>query len=346
VGVNIGTPESPTPPVVLPSAIAVFFAEHVAKPFEEHARTSAWIAEVVGRDDKYCREVVAGQGQTDFDAPLNSLTAADRVLVYCYYYLQMHGASTLYVYDQAMYYSGLGLAPHTVFVDFGCGPLTLPISLAWLQHLRLVQDEPPPRLRLHYVGIERSRSMTARARHFLEHGGLFHNGPTFRFTPSFLPADSVCREIDALQASADGVNSDIVLNMSYFIASTSVTLDGLSLALRKILQAYPSRRVWIVFQSPCRHSSLSKWERLKGSFREFQLVSSGEETIGYSNTTNRKAVWKTELCHEVLVRDPVGIWVLTARPIAGQLSVPRSPVVRSVGGPAPVSAADDDEIPF
>jgi hypothetical protein len=343
VGVNVGTPESPTPPVVIPSAIADFFAEHVAKPFEEHPRTAVWIEEVSNKDDRYHSATVAGQGQTDFDAPYKSLPAADKVLVYCYYYLQMHAASTLYVYDQAMYYCGLGLAPHTVFVDLGCGPLTLPLSLAWLQHLRLVQDEPSHRLRLHYIGIEQSCKMTERARHFLKHSGLFHDGPTFRFISSFLPADSLCREIDALQPSSDVVKSDIVLNMSYFIASSSVTVDGLSQALGAILRTNPSRRIWIVFQNPHPHSSSVKWQQLKECVPQFRRVSSGEENIGYTNSTNRKGPWRAKLFHEVLVRDPVGAPVPAVRHVVRQFSPPltQSPPPRRRQPTLP-----PDDIPF
>jgi hypothetical protein len=305
IGANVGTSASPTPPAVLPFAIANFFAEHVAKPFSEHSITPGWGEEVTSKTDVHHRRRVVCQGVTNFDAPHFSLPAADKVLVYCYYYLQMHAATTLYVYDQAMYYCGLGLAPHTVFVDFGCGPLTLPLSLVWLQHLRLFQEEPPPRLRLHYVGVEHSERMTERGKHFLEHSGLFQPGPTFRFSRSCQLASSLCHEINALQPSSDRVKSDIVLNMSYFISSDSVVVQDLATTVQTILRAYQSHRVWLVFQNPIGFSR-EKWERFKQRCSEFRLVSSGEENIGYTNSTNLKRTGNAKLCHEVLVRDPVG----------------------------------------
>jgi hypothetical protein len=308
----------------------------------KHPRTAGWDEQITNQTENYRREEVAGQGQTNFDAPHNSLPAADRVQVYCYYYLQMHAASTLYVYDQAMYHSGLGLAPHTVFVDFGSGPLTLPLGLVWLQHLRLVQDEPPPRLRLYYIGIEESDSMAERAKDFLEHSGLFHHGSTFRFTRSFLPAPSLCGEIDALLPPSDGIKSDIVLNMSYFIASASVTIEDLVTAVQAILARYRSRRIWIVFQNPCRHSSQSKWDHFKENISKLRPVSSGEEVIGYTNSTNRKGTWRTHLCHEVLVRDPVGAADSVPRTAAPQGAPTCVQPSRSASPPPPASASEDD----
>src|SRR6185437_1477635 len=87
VDVNVGTPASPTPPVVLPSAIADFFERHVAKPFADHPSTAGCLSDVIVQSESHHRERIACQGQTDFDAPHNSLPASEKVLVYCYYYL-------------------------------------------------------------------------------------------------------------------------------------------------------------------------------------------------------------------------------------------------------------------
>jgi hypothetical protein len=302
---------------MLPSTIAHFFERHVVKPFKEHLPTTAWVEEVTRQDEKHHRERIARQGQTDFDTPYHSLPAADKVLVYCYYYLQMHAASTCHVYKQALTF-GLGQAPHTIFVDVGSGPLTLPIGLAWFQHQGSAKGEPAPRLGLNYIGIEHSERMTERAKHFLEHSGLFHAGTTFRFTRSFLPADSLCREIDALLPSSDGVKTDIVVNLCYVMASTSVSVQGLADTVGAVLRRYPSRHIWLVFQNPRQHGSNSKWEQFKGRFGQLRPVSSHEETIPYSNTTNRKAT-RIKLRHEVLVRDPVSAVVSLTRPPAPQV---------------------------
>jgi hypothetical protein len=101
----------------------------------------------------------------------------------------------------------------------------------------------------------------------------------------------------------------------------------------------------IVFTESTGHQSLQKWDRFKGYFSVLRLVSSGEEAIGYMNTTNRKGIWKIELRHEVLVRDPVGAAVSPTRPTAQQGARTRAPSQRRPVRQQP-PGAEDEEIQF
>jgi hypothetical protein len=295
----------------MPREIRLFFEQHVTKLYHDHNRTPGWVAEIVKQTSTYHRETILQQGLTDFDVAHNSLRPADKVLVYCYYYFQMHAASTLHVYDGALRYYGLGLAPHTIFLDFGCGPLTLPLALAWHHHLRIAQPEPAARLLLQYVGIEKSRQMTARAKYHAEHSGFFHSKSTFRFLETFTDVPRLCDAIDSLLPSAPPADIEIVLNMSYFIASKSVRIPELEATVGAILRRYAKHRVWLVFQNPIRTDLNEKWLGFKAVVPSLKMVAGSKTEVRYTNSTNgRGSSFPIRLYHELLSRLP-------ARPAAG-----------------------------
>jgi hypothetical protein len=131
------------------------------------------------------------------------------------------------------------------------------------------------------------------------------------------------------------VQSDIVLNLCYFITSDSVTVASLQVAITTVLKAYPACRVWLIFQNPCRHVSNQKWDEIKGHFPGLRTLSASEETIQYTNTTNKRTTWATKLYHEILVRDPSDTRYASSRPSFQRRStVPTRPAV------------SDDDIPF
>jgi hypothetical protein len=86
-------------PYKLPLCIERFFAEFVNRPFEEHERSEAWVREVVDRDSDYRTKTLTERGRTDFSTGCNGLTSRDKILIYCYYYMQMHTVSGFHVYQ-------------------------------------------------------------------------------------------------------------------------------------------------------------------------------------------------------------------------------------------------------
>ncbi len=117
-------------PYRLSARIEAFFQEFVNKPFEEHEQSDAWVKEVVNRDWDYRTKTVIGQGRTDFTQGCNGLTPKDKVLIYCYYYMQMHTVSGFHVFQRGLKDHQLNFFGNVVFLDFGCGPLTSGVGLA------------------------------------------------------------------------------------------------------------------------------------------------------------------------------------------------------------------------
>ena len=59
----------------------------------------------------------------------------DLVLIYCYRYMQMHTVSGFHMFVRNLVDYKSEILNNLVFVDFGCGPLTCGISLAWYNYL-------------------------------------------------------------------------------------------------------------------------------------------------------------------------------------------------------------------
>ena len=87
-------------------------------------------------------------GQADFDQPIGTLSAEDRVLLYAYWNQKGHVAELSEAFRQ-MFANSRPRDPFIV-VDLGCGPFTGGLAFAG----QLGADE-----RFDYIGIDRSREM-------------------------------------------------------------------------------------------------------------------------------------------------------------------------------------------
>lgn len=292
-------------PVQMPPAIHECFERLVNKPYRQHNRTPAWVREVENRHWADQRVQILDWGLTDFDSPSNGLPPEDKVIVYCYSYLQMHVASNLHVFDVAMRQHGMGFSRYNVILDFGCGPLTLGIALAWQNLMTMGHTEGSPRLLLHYLGIDRSQSMRKQAKTIADQSGLFHSRSTFWFVDDSANVDDICRQIDDLLSAVHPVNAELILNCSYFFSSKSLVVPNLAAAVRQIFGRYPRVKSWLVYQNPDYREHSANWRRFKTLFPELTSVTGGDvgEKIQYHNTTNRTGqVRNIHLRYEVLSR--------------------------------------------
>ena len=272
----------------MPTTLSGFFENCVVQPFASHPPTEPWNKLVRTTGWEYHKSQILDRGRTEFDKPFKTLPPDDKVLLYCYYYMQMHVASTYHVYQWASANIGLPVVgPETVFLDFGSGPLTLPLALAWhsISNGRSRIGRPAV---LNYIGIEKSKAMTAQAASFAEHDGLFDRSSRFLFVESFTNHQEVCRCVDACFGLLPQGPTRLVLNFSYFFASHSVNPNEVLEVVRLLVRRYERCAFWVVYQNPC-HSGLGqKWLIFKAGLRGFQEMAAPPCSLAYLNTTNRR----------------------------------------------------------
>ncbi len=271
----------------MPTTLSGFFENCVVQPFTSHPPTEPWnkLVRTTGWD--YHKSQILDRGRTEFDEPFKNLPPDDKVLLYCYYYMQMHVASTYHAYQWASANVGLPVSiPGTVFLDFGSGPLTLPVALAW-HSISNGQGRIGRPAALNYVGIEKSKAMTAKAVSFAEHNGMFDRSSQFSFVESFTHHQEICRCLDACFALIPQGPTTLVLNFSYFFASHSVNPAEVLEVVRLLLRRYERCAFWIVYQNPCHSGLAHKWLTFKAGLRGFQEMATPPDSLAYLNITNR-----------------------------------------------------------
>jgi hypothetical protein len=276
----------PLTPYKLTARIEGFFQAFVNKPFEEHERSDAWVKEVVNRDWDYRTKTVIGQGRTDFTQGCNGLTPRDKVLIYCYYYMQMHTVSGFHVFQRGLKDHQLNFFGNVVFLDFGCGPLTSGVSLAWHHLTEHPNDEEG--LLFHYIGIDRCEAMMAHAQEASKVGGLFHKNSTFDFVTPAQSLETIPHLVGKYRSLVGGKALTIILNCSYLFASHQLQEGGLISFVSGLVRNHlASDKVCLVFQNPYSDGLNTKWERFKNGVKELQGLSKNREVVYYWDVTGR-----------------------------------------------------------
>lgn len=269
-----------------------FFEGVVRTPFDQHLRTEAWQREVLDSyDNRYFEPIksIVGRGQARFDEPFNGLTPDDRVLVYCYDNMQQHVVSQLYIFEKHKSFFNrylFGSSKKILFVDFGCGPLSSGIALA--EHYLESQAYNREKINFNYIGIDQSDSMLMKAERISLESSLFHSGSTFNF---FNPYDRNISPFNTTLFSCIDSYIDktalVILNFSYFFASSSLDVSKLIYFVQNILDEYQFTQICLIFQNPQAQggSVNDKWNLFKNGVTEFQSVIEGEisEDIYYQD---------------------------------------------------------------
>ena len=211
------------------------FDELVMQPYENHAPTSAWVTEVINREQKYHRETILDRGRTDFDLPFNGLPSEDKVLLYCYYYLRMHLYSSYHIYTKHLHSQ---INRNVVFIDFGCGPLTSGIAFwACAQTSNIT-----------YLGVDISLAMRQKAKEINDFG------PSNRSIPFFQNGRLIreCNRLPNLLENyiSDNEQTQIIFNFSYVLASRTINVNALFDVLNQIMQRYRTHSMTVVYQNP------------------------------------------------------------------------------------------------
>lgn len=180
-----------------------------------------------------------------------------------------------------------------MFVDFGCGPLTGAISLAWYNlvassNRRLAETLG---LRFHYIGVDRSEAMLAHAQTASVTGGLFHSKSTF----DFITRANLSAMLPALIKKYREVNGNkqltVILNCSYYFGSRTLDVSALVIVISGLLRKCLSDdKVCLTYQN-ANHSMVNeKWDEFKaGTIALLPSYSSHGEQIEYFDITGRRS---------------------------------------------------------
>jgi SAM-dependent methyltransferase len=248
--------------IQLDSTLKATVDELVAQPYQKQKNNHVWQQKVLAKDDNHQRKIVLQQGKADFINGESGLSPDQTVLLYCRHYLQMHLASSRYVLDacsQKMFGGDLPfLREESLMLDFGCGPLTTALALASYS-----QQVNKQTLKLNYIGVDHAPAMLKKAEEFSQNYNLFKQDSQFKFLTDY-------RKLDFLLYSLNKRNfhtkkSWIILNFSYFFASSSLNAQELAIFVNKLLKQYSDEHFLILFQNPPIAFLNQKWIQFKNS---------------------------------------------------------------------------------
>lgn len=231
---------------------------------------------------EFHRRVVLSQGRTEFDSPYVhfnpncSLTSSEKVILYCYYYMQMHVCSYFTVLRNYRHFITdyiLANKEHFLFIDYGCGPLTAGISMA-----RYFSPQNKRELiNMHYLGIDKSKAMLDFANKISKSDSLFDISNTISFIDN---QELVYTEIEKYKAKYQNIN--LVINFSYFLSSFTVDIEYFCDYIKKIMLLFPSSRICIIYQNPPLADLNSKWFSFKSKFPELRTLKDSPSTLRFS----------------------------------------------------------------
>jgi len=189
--------------------------KHVVLPIMEDKRTD-WDVKL-GYPFDVIRDRVIKKGLADFgigfdDPKYGSLSADDKVLLYCFINMKVHFFEALetFRYFRPVLKAMFELPGTNMMVDLGCGPGTAALALG---------DSTKP-LKLAYVGVDHARPMLRKAKQFLEAAkgyGLLADSSAFAFLSS-------CSKVSEI-AGKLSKRTNVLINATYLFASHSLVVD-------------------------------------------------------------------------------------------------------------------------
>jgi len=218
-------------------------------------------------------------GQADFDQPIGTLSAADRVLLYAYWNQQGHVAELSEAFRQ-MFAVSRPRDPFIV-VDLGCGPFTGGLAFAG----QLGAGE-----RFDYIGVDRSREM----RRFGEKLAAALDGEPKAPTISrqWAPA------ISSVHWTPPKGWRPVLVIVSFLLASPTLDVRALLAELSHLLQAVGRGEVTVLYTN----SAKAGPNRNLPVFREVLLDAGLREVVNEVGTVQTKRA--TRSLHYALFHRP------------------------------------------
>jgi hypothetical protein len=275
-----------------PPFMVAFFEEMVNRPYREAPATEAWEREV--RSVSYVphhTNTILQRGRAEFDRGANGLSPDEMLLLYCNYMMQMHAVTSYHVLVSAptIFGDNFARSNDVVTVDFGCGPLTWGVAMAWYY---LGGQEPPvDRLCLRYIGLDQSTASLRRAMVMAQSPLLFAPTPPSMGLFANRPGDA--KIVQTIGEYIEGIaNPLIVLNFAFLFASPTLNIPRLVTTIRAILEAHGQHTICVIFQNPPNVELNIRWNVFKQSMPELHLILGNNaedwERVFYVDTTGRR----------------------------------------------------------
>lgn len=249
-----------------------FFKEEINKPVLNDSRTISYDI-LYGYDSKTIRTEILEFGLTDFDAPYHSISADEKVNLYCYFNLKKHYFTTYALLERFLStFDSVYSIQNLNFIDYGCGPLTSAIALG-----DIFIEKTNEKLKVKYFGIDSSDAMIRKAKSF-SNISCFSPLSTFNFT----------KELNGFNLLDIAKNSEKescinVINCSYLFASETLNENELLKHLKKMEKS--TSEIYLLYQNSTLDIKNKKWESFKNHFESISLYSA-ERHIKYSSQRN------------------------------------------------------------
>jgi hypothetical protein len=236
--------------------------EVVAKPYFQQKHCTRWNQTVVAKDESFQRKSILRQGKANFITGESDLTPDQTALLYCRHYLQMHLVSSRYLFDvyvDSQFSQQSPLNPEQItMIDFGCGPMTSGLALAW--H---AQERHNKKLTMNYIGVDHAPAMLQLAKNFSKNQQLFSQNSNFQFLTECNDSQVLIECIESVEDNFQ--KSPIFLNFSYLFASDSLEQFKLAQVVNDALKYFNKRNFVILFQNPPAAYLNNKWFDFKNN---------------------------------------------------------------------------------
>ncbi|WP_228015332.1 SAM-dependent methyltransferase [Synechocystis salina] len=230
--------------------------EVVAKPYFQQKHCTRWKQNVVQKDESFQRKSILRQGKANFITGESDLTPDQTALLYCRHYLQMHLMSSRYLFDvyaDSQFGREFPLNPDQItMIDFGCGPMTSGLALAW--HY---QERHNTKLAMNYFGIDHAPAMLKLAKNFSQNNQLFSQNSNFHFLTECDNSKVLIKYIKSVENQHQ--KYPVFLNFSYLFASDSLDQCQLVNIINNTLEYFNKRSFIILFQNPPLPYLNQKW---------------------------------------------------------------------------------------
>ena len=201
-----------------------------------------------------------------------------------------------------------------VTVDFGCGPLTWGVAMAWYYLALEGQAEPQERLRLRYIGVEQSMGAIRRAKAMHKYRRLFAEDSEILFATD-VEEPAIIGQIGKYAQESGSDNPLIVLNFAFLFASETLHVPTFVKVVKKILEQYAQHTICLTFQNPPLPGLNIRWGVFKKAFPELHTLYANScrdsDCVYYVDTTGRRVFWENNawLYYEVLSNRPLAALV-------------------------------------
>jgi hypothetical protein len=239
------------------------------EPFEEHYSHPSW-RYFTNKDKATQRIDILDKGRVDFTASFReddfgyTLQPFELVDMYCYYYMQMHYASSWGIFNHlqgaiAKYFQK---DKDLLFVDLGCGPMST--GAAFIDAI----DTSERSLEMSYVGFDNSEDMLSKAEQVAEWVKLRVPKSTFNFTTSEHRVDEL---IEEFKKNKRNERSAVIINLCYVTAAyyfdEEENLDKFANMISSICSHFESQSICIIYQNPVHQPFHKNWNKLKNKLQ-------------------------------------------------------------------------------